>query len=478
MFNSFAPAEFTLDQFAASSSPRVGAWTHLRKRQFKMLPQLKSASAYSSIATRYPKQGTADFLQHTAPKVQRLFPTTKRVYMRTLVFLSLAFMVFVSGVVGASTPCTESGYQAILDGMISVGGQYLEVFPVNVPQFPTAFAQAQQKFSAIPDAPLGLSVSITHATQAAVQTRSKATEPASSNTTANGIYVVSPNLKTLQTSLPDAIYSNPNINGVMVDGLWNQIEPSPGVFDWSVVDQEITQAVANNKKIAINVTAGAYAPSWLYEAPYNVPHDTFLWGNHDGVNGPCEPYVLPAPWDSQYEQAWASMMSAYAQHLQSIPGAYAATTRVRLTGINTLTDELHLAFCSNSNGLALWQALGYTPDKLLAAAKVLMSATSAAFPDKILSLSIIEAGGLPLINDAGQVVTTSDPSYINVKQLLIDYALSSESGISNRFAVQWNGFQNPATAAASVIAAGQNGAIIGWETNEFGGLTNGAECLN
>jgi hypothetical protein len=404
------------------------------------------------------------------------------VYMKTLLIFSLSLVVFVSEVVGASTPCTQAGYQSILDGMISTGGQYLEVFPVNVPQFPAAFTEAQQKLntvSIVPDAPTGLSVTSgaqVASASPATPLRSKTMASTNSAGAAKGIYVITGNLKTAQSILPGAIYSTPYIDGVVVGGLWNQIEPSPGVYDWSVVDQEITRAVANEKKIAVNVTAGAYAPSWLYEAPYNVPHDTFMWGNHDGANGPCNPYVMAAPWDPQYEQAWASLMSAFAQHLQSIPGAYAATTRIRLTGINTLTDELHLAFCSTSNGLALWQALGYTPDKLLAAAKVLMSAVNTAFPDKILSLSVIEAGGLPLINDAGQVITTKDPTYIDVKQMLIDYALSPASGISNRFAVQWNGFQTPSTAASSVIAAGQKGAIVGWETNEFGGLNYGAEC--
>jgi hypothetical protein len=395
--------------------------------------------------------------------------------MKKLVILPL--VVFVSGVVGASMPCTQPGYQSILDGMISDAGQYLEVFPVNVPEFPAAFTEAEQKLtrvSIVPAAPTDLRV--TPAAAVPLHIASKTMAPLLANTQFRGIYVLSPKLMTPRSILPDTIYSTPYIDGVVVDGLWNQIEPSPGVYDWSIVDLEITRAVASGKKITVNVTAGAYAPSWLYGSPYNVPHDTFLWGNHDGANGPCTPYVLPAPWNPQYEQAYAAMMTAFSQHLQSIPGAYAATSRVRLTGINTLTDELHLAFCSTSNGLALWQALGYTPDKLLAAAKVLMSAVNAAFPDKILSLSVIEAGGLPLINDAGQAITTRDPSYIDVKQMLIDYALSPASGISNRFAVQWNGFQDPSTAARSVIAAGQKGAIVGWETNEFGGLTNGAEC--
>jgi hypothetical protein len=403
---------------------------------------------------------------------------SKWMYMKKLVMFSWSLVaVFVSGLADASAPCNQAGYQAILDGMISDAGQYLEVFPVNVPQFPAAFTEAEQRFKrvfVVPAAPADLTV--IPAGQAPLQLRSKTVVPSLSSTQFKGIYVISPGLRTSRSNLPDTIYSTPYIDGVVVNGHWDQIEPSPGVYDWSIADQEITRAVANNKKITVNVTAGAFAPSWLYGTPYNVPHDTFLWGNHNGANGPCIAYVLPAPWNLQYEQAYASMMSAYAQHLKSIPGAYDATTRVRLTGINTLTDELHLAFCSGSNGLTLWQGLGYTPDKLLAAGEALMSAVNAAFPDKILSLSILQSGDLPLINDAGQSISANDPSYIDVKQRLIDYAQSPVSGIGNRFAVQWNGFQSPAAAAPSVIAAGKNGAIVGWETNEFGGLEYGAEC--
>ena len=372
----------------------------------------------------------------------RMFVTTKFVWNKILALLSV---ILVSGLAVASTPCTQEGFQEILDGMIDTGGQYQEVFPVNVAQFPIAFTQAEQMLS-------------------------------SDSEQFNGAYVVTGNLKGPGSILPASIYSSPYVNGVMITALWNQIEPSPGVYDWSIVDLEITRAVASKKKIAISVTAGAYAPPWLYTAPFNVPHGRFLWANHNGAHGVCTPYLLPAPWAPQYEKAWGSLMAAFATHLQDIPGAYAATTRVRLTGINTLTDELHLAFCPNSDGLAVWQSLGYTPYKLLEAAKALLRATDEAFPDKLLSLSVIEAGGLPLINDAGQVITTRDLSYINVKQQLIDYALSPESGISNRFAVQWNGFQTVSGAARSVIAAGQKGAVIGWQTNEFGGNTYGAEC--
>jgi hypothetical protein len=327
--------------------------------------------------------------------------------------------------------CTPKGFQTLLEAMTTTGApKYVEVFPVNVGQFPAAFKDL--KFNGTID-------------------------------------VLTGNLKNAQSVLPDSIYSA-DIDGIVLGALWNQINPAAGVYDWSVVDLEITRAVAAKKTIAINVTCGAYTPDWLLD---EVPHATFLWGNHDCADGGTE-YVLPAPWAPAYTAAYAAMMLALSAHLKSIPGAYAAVNRVRLTGINTLTDELHLAFCSGSNGLALWQGLGYTPAKILGAAKTLLAAVNAAFPDKLLSQSIIQSSGdLPLINNAGKAISDKDPTFVNVKELLVDYALSV---LKNRFAVQWNGFQTPAGASQFVLNAAKKGALVGWQTNEDGGTANGAEC--
>jgi hypothetical protein len=74
----------------------------------------------------------------------RMFVTTKFALNKILAFLSV---MLVSGLAVASTPCTQEGFQEILDGMIDTGGQYLEVFPANASQFPIAFTQAEQMLS-------------------------------------------------------------------------------------------------------------------------------------------------------------------------------------------------------------------------------------------------------------------------------------------------------------------------------------------
>ncbi|HTT82419.1 MAG TPA: hypothetical protein VMF67_02965 [Rhizomicrobium sp.] len=294
-----------------------------------------------------------------------------------------------------------------------------------------------------------------------------------------GIYVVSQRLKDDHSLLPSSIYSTPYINGIMVSALWYQIEPSPGTYDWSLVDAEVNAAVASGKYISIGVTAGMYTPTWLYSAPYNVPYGNFMWGAHSGTRKhACEPVTVPVPWDSNYLQAYGTMIQALSNHLQSIQGAYNLVTRVKLTGANTATDELHLAYCSDTEGPQTWQALGYTPNLMYAAGQSLMQSVNTAFPDQLLDLNIIENGGLPPINNEGEIVSKKSKTYVNVEWNLITWALSSASGFNTRFGVQWNAF-NSNTAndpPQMVLDAGRQGAVMGWQTNDFGGIPVGTEC--
>lgn len=288
----------------------------------------------------------------------------------------------------------------------------------------------------------------------------------------SGVYVVSRILRRTADNLPDSVYESPDIDGVVISAPWNDIEPSPGVYDWTLVDTEIKRAVANGKKITIAIHTGVWTPSWLFAAPYNVAHDTFYFSSSNGADGkPCTAYTMPAPWDSTYESQYAQVVQAYANHLKSIPGAYDAVTRVKLSGINTISVELHLGYCSNSDGLSRWQTLGYTPDKLIAAAKALAGSVNQAFPDKVLSLDILVENALPTINNSGQVVTKTSPTFVDVTQSLIRYFGTPSSGFNNRFAVQWDGFSSTQNAAftQSVAEARELGIILGGGTNNFGG---------
>jgi hypothetical protein len=58
-------------------------------------------------------------------------------------------------------------------------------------------------------------------------------------------------LGTANVPISTTNYSNPNISGAVVRVRWNDLEPSPGNFNWTFVDGEIAKAITYNKKISL-----------------------------------------------------------------------------------------------------------------------------------------------------------------------------------------------------------------------------------
>src|SRR5262249_51224491 len=82
-----------------------------------------------------------------------------------------------------------------------------------------------------------------------------------------GIYAISNQLLNNKSSqLPATIFTDRNITGVALCLSWASIEPGAGRFDWTSIDNEIKQAVANGKKISLAVYPNRFsAPSWLFQ---------------------------------------------------------------------------------------------------------------------------------------------------------------------------------------------------------------------
>jgi hypothetical protein len=304
---------------------------------------------------------------------------------------------------------------------------------------------------------------------ASTQTVSASQQTAISFKSYSGIYVQSDALQTTNHNLPDTVYSAPQVNGVSLALVWSTIEPSPGVFNWSTLDAEVTRAVASGKKISISLYANRdvigpsqfSAPPWLFAE--GVPELQFSaqWqtGNSYTVD-------LAPPWNATYQQAYAGMMQALSRHLQSIQGAYQDVSIVKVSGINQITAETRLPATTAST--SIWQSAGYTPTAVVNAWKELAASVNAAFPNKVLGMEVLDGNAFPPINDQGQVVTATDPTYVDVTQQIVNAGLASYGG---RFEVQWDGL-NSAFLSDVVLAAEQQGAIGGWQTNHW--LSNGA----
>jgi hypothetical protein len=301
-----------------------------------------------------------------------------------------------------------------------------------------------------------------------------------------GIYVDSNEISQITNRNATALAASLNVPGV--DGFvlvigWDAIEPAMGQYQWTTLDQWMSQAVSSGKKVDLSVRAGLNTPSWLFQpAPGGAGAKalSFSVARKNGRTGECESETIAAPWDAAFLAQWDALLAALSAHLKSV-GTYSDLVLLRLTGINRDTDELHLpAETAQSTGLACvsdaittWQQAGYRPSLLLQAWDKITSSFQKSFPDKSFSVAIITgAHPFPPIAEDGSVIKGAVPD-----QNLPLLTLASQK-LPGHLVIQ-NNFLMPGEAAApeTIQAAQTLGTLIAFQTNEyFGDTGQGAAC--
>jgi hypothetical protein len=104
---------------------------------------------------------------------------------------------------------------------------------------------------------------------------------------------------------------DPEITAAELHFYWSQIEPSPGMFDWSRIDAAIAPWVAGGKEVVLRVSAagdGAYDPT--------AGHATPAWVYAAGVPSVTTPdgSVLPLYWNATFEADWKGFIAAFGAH--------------------------------------------------------------------------------------------------------------------------------------------------------------------
>jgi uncharacterized protein (TIGR03437 family) len=280
------------------------------------------------------------------------------------------------------------------------------------------------------------------------------------------------------TQLNQALYV-PGISGFVLDIAWSTIEPARGQFQWIVLDSWLLPALAAGKKIDLGVEAGTYTPSWLYAVPPTGAGSaqlTFVWSDQGGAKGQCTPITMAPPWDTGFLTEWDAMLNALAAHLKSL-GAYDSIDLIRLTGVNTQTDELKLPVTTPastglacvSDAIATWQKAGYTPALLLQAWDQITNSFLRYFPDKTLVLPVLVANALPPIDNNGNMVKGS-----RQEDNFAEVQMAAQKFPSKLVVLQTTLLiGTPPGAEMSDVSKTLNAAIA-FQTNEW--LNSGAAC--
>lgn len=286
-----------------------------------------------------------------------------------------------------------------------------------------------------------------------------------------GVYASPGPLLNARRSIEDEIYRSKAASGVYVRLVWSQVEPKQGVYDFSLLDHELSRAVAAKRRISISVIAGGNAPPWL--AASGIKTVRFDIGR-GGANRACTTIEMGVPWDKGYQDAYVALWRAIADRTK-LRGASDLVRIVKLTGVNRITEELRLPgtagqaedVCGRTDDAAIWRKVGYRPQLVVDGWTRIAEGIGHIFPGKVLALDILERNDFPPIGDDGGVIQTSP-----VKDRIIASGLKVFEG---RFAVQWNGLTANGPLAETVLSSGARGAVIGWQSNAFRGL-EGAGC--
>jgi hypothetical protein len=218
--------------------------------------------------------------------------------------------------------------------------------------------------------------------------------------------------KNINGLVDPGVARNSSVAGLYQRYNWNDIETDDGIYDWSVVDNDVALAAAAGKKVAMSVVPGAFSPDWLYSE--GTAAFSFVWNTSWGYPA-CTVQRMPLPWDPTFITKWEAFVRVFGARYDTNPNV----VQVKLTGFNSLTPELFLpssvnqpinvngVTCTSFNDVANWQAAGYTRTKAETTWNGMATAFFLNFPNTPIA-AMMEPADFPPIDQNGNRLAVVD----------------------------------------------------------------------
>lgn len=216
---------------------------------------------------------------------------------------------------------------------------------------------------------------------------------------------------------------------------WAQLNPADGVYDFDDLNGVIDEARASGKLVTLNIMAGKYTPSWVFDA--GAGHIGTPAKTGDRYSQP----LVPLPWDAVFLQSYRDLIKALANHLREVEDRYRAVALVKngaivvhsgetrlmpLDAFDIKIDKSHQAQTDTVRAHLCedWAMAGYSEDLVLSAARDTTAAIAQAFPDQYVGLAYV--GGsvqFPTVNNSGICTYPAKNQTTNllIKQMVNDY---------------------------------------------------------
>jgi hypothetical protein len=310
---------------------------------------------------------------------------------------------------------------------------------------------------------------------------------ATTRTPARGIYVWPYNWAVKNGDFDKAL-AVPGVDGVGVHFTWSEISPALKTYDFTVMDRQLSAARSHHLTVELAVAAGAGTPEWLFTPPprgMGLRRLDFQITYHGGAE-PCHKVSMPPPWDPGYQEAYADMLEQLSRHLHET-GFDRDVSAIKLTGMNTLTEELALPSerpeeSTNPNPCVtdspgIWASVGYRPSLVVQAMKRITASYQRYFPNTEVVLPIITLFAFPPIGEVGPPLSRQAAVGANNK-LLDDLVRTAAHTLPERLVLQDAFLIGDLPAdQRTVNLARANSLPIAWQTNIwFGKIGKGAAC--
>ncbi|MDG9668964.1 beta-galactosidase [Hahella sp. CR1] len=163
------------------------------------------------------------------------------------------------------------------------------------------------------------------------------------------------------------------MDGVLVRISWALLEPTPGVYDWSRLDSQLAKAQQEGVKIALAITNGAEAPSWLKSEGAQTLDYLFR---------SVYPKSMPLPWDSVFLDRYSQFIDALGQRYDGNPNI----ALVHMT--NSTTNGFEMQYFFDRDTENRFRSMGFSNEALVESWKQIMDAYDDAFPNTKLDVEI------------------------------------------------------------------------------------------
>jgi hypothetical protein len=210
---------------------------------------------------------------------------------------------------------------------------------------------------------------------------------------ATGLYGLVPHDAPPASMQVQAFLQHPHFAGVSVRTGWDNVEAVEDRYDWSYVDSMLAEARAHGKRIMLRVRPSWETPDWVYDAGAEP-----FWYHERNDGGRLQ--RMPVPWDPVYQSKWADFVAELGRRYGGNPDL----VHVLITGASRSDCEMYLpANSERGSGQPTWEAIGYTPARMIEAWKQVIDRWVAALPNTLTSLSLSS-----VLHDDGVVEAVAD----------------------------------------------------------------------